>query len=998
MTFMDKKQVGATALQAEVRLGGEPHLGLAAQSHSHSGGEGGAFTALVASEFSSAQDELLGAPTAFESEILLDDSALQGEQDLMGGLVDEDSTAVFNRAEDFLRESESRLRRIADNLPVLVWMAHPDGTRFYVNQAWSTFCGGNVEAGFARAWVGCVHSDDREYCLSRYKSAFAARQAYSAEYRLRRFDGEYCWYFETAVPRYDELGNFLGYIGCCFDINERKRLEDDMRKQIEPQGWLSNIAATVPGMIFSFRQPPAGIRCMPYASSAIEEVFGLRPEEVRSDASPALSLIHPDDLASIERQIEDSARQMTPWRAEFRVVHPRKGEIWVEGHAMPQLEGDGAVLWHGFVQEITERKRMEGARRANEAELNRAQALAQIGSWRFDVQRSEMTWSDVSQELFGVPKGDPLSHEAFLALVHLEDRAFVASSWRAALQGEPYDIEHRILVGGQVRWVRERAEFESNAQGLHLAYGTTQDITERKLAESALAASETRYRLAMQALAGVVYDWDLRTDVIGWSSGLSRLCGVPIEDSEPTRRWWRMRVHPQDLQRTRAAVVRAMRAKNGDFEVEYRIRHSDGHWVHVADRAHIVRNATGVPVRWVGSLTDISARKDAESALHRINDTLEAQVLERSAEAEARARALAESERFARATIDALNSTLCVLDEDGRIIAVNKAWREFAAANSAWTESVSEGADYLATCDAVARQSCPAAADVAAVIRRVMAGEQQSCSVEYDSHAQDERRWFMTTVSRFPGNGPLRVVVTHDNVTERKMAVEKQRETAERFKRLASHLETVREEQSTMIAREIHDELGGTLTMLKLGLVTMVDGGVSVGDGVNAAPLYEKLKGMLDQVDVALQTVKRISSSLRPAMLDALGLIATVKWHAAEFSRLTGVATELDLPKYIRLSPERSTAIFRIIQEALTNVAKHANAGRATIAMRKEAGRLIVEVSDNGVGLKDGCLHKINSFGVIGMNERAQYLGGDLALAAPPEGPTKLILNIPLEG
>jgi PAS domain S-box-containing protein len=902
------------------------------------------------------------------------------------------------RPEDFLSEresdSESRLRRIADALPVLIWMAHADGSRFFVNRAWVEFCGRPAEADVGSGWAGCVHPDDSGGYAARYQAAFAARVEFTAEYRLRRFDDEYCWYLEKAVPRSDEAGNFLGFIGSCVDITERKQVEAAIRKQIEPHDWLGNIAATVPGMIFSLKSRPDGTLGMPYASSAVGEVFGLRPEDVQADADPMLALIHPDDLAGFEAMIRHSAKSMTPWRGEFRVRHPGKGEIWVEGHATPQREADGSILWHGFIQEITERKTMEETRRANEAELNRAQAVAQTGSWRLDVRRNELLWSDVSHDLFGVPKGVPQAHAAFLLLVHPDDRDFVAKSWAAATRGEPFDIEHRIVVGGAVKWVRERAEFEFEAQELRGAYGTTQDITERKLAESALAASETRYRLAMQALAGVVYDWDLSTDLIGWSSGLSRLCGIPIEESEPTRRWWRMRVHPQDLHRIRTEVVQAMRARSGDFEVEYRIRHSDGHWVHVSDRAHIVRDAAGIPLRWVGSLADISARKDAESALRRINDTLEEQVLERSAEAEARARALAESERFARATIDALTSTLCVLDENGNIIAVNKAWREFAQANSMWTESVSEGADYLATCDAVARDSCPAAAEVADAIRRVMAGEHQSYSVEYECECDcpRETRWFMTTVTRFPGDGPLRLVVKHDNVTERKLAVERQRETAERFKRLASHLETVREEQSTMIAREIHDELGGTLTMLKLGLVTVVDG---IAD---SQPLHEKLKGMLDQVDAALHTVKRISSSLRPAMLDALGLIATLKWHASEFSRLTGVVTELHLPKYVRLSPERSTAIFRIIQEALTNVAKHANAGKAIIEMRKDGGRLVVELSDNGIGVSDSCLHKINSFGVIGMNERAQYLGGDLTLVALPEGGTRLTLNIPLEG
>jgi PAS domain S-box-containing protein len=134
---------------------------------------------------------------------------------------------------------------------------------------------------------------------------------------------------------------------------------------------------------------------------------------------------------------------------------------------------------------ITERKQAEEALRGSRGDLNRAQAVAHTGSWRLDVQKNELTWSDENHRIFGIPLGTPMTYETFLGTVHPEDREYLNREWMAALRGEPYDIEHRIMVDDTVKWVRERAELEFDSDGQLLGgFGTTQDITERKQAEA----------------------------------------------------------------------------------------------------------------------------------------------------------------------------------------------------------------------------------------------------------------------------------------------------------------------------------------------------------------------------------------------------------------------------------------------------------------------------------------------------------------------------------
>lgn len=155
---------------------------------------------------------------------------------------------------------------------------------------------------------------------------------------------------------------------------------------------------------------------------------------------------------------------------------------------MPLKDSHGNMLqWFGTNTDITERQLAEEALRRNREDLNRAQAVAHVGSWRLNVQKNDLTWSDENHRIFGIPPGTPMTYETFFGTLHPEDREYVDQGWRAALKGEPYDIDHRIMVDDKVKWVRERVALEFDSEG-HLlgGFGTTQDITERRRAEEEL--------------------------------------------------------------------------------------------------------------------------------------------------------------------------------------------------------------------------------------------------------------------------------------------------------------------------------------------------------------------------------------------------------------------------------------------------------------------------------------------------------------------------------
>lgn len=154
-------------------------------------------------------------------------------------------------------------------------------------------------------------------------------------------------------------GHYVGRVWCFRDITERRRAEEALRERLAMQERLARIAATVPGVIHTFRQDPAGCLSMPYASPRIEELFGLRPVDVEADAMAVFECIHPEDAPRVRGSMGESRERMAPWRDEFRVVHPARGLLWVEIHSVPTCEPDGAVVWHGFLSDITERKKAE---------------------------------------------------------------------------------------------------------------------------------------------------------------------------------------------------------------------------------------------------------------------------------------------------------------------------------------------------------------------------------------------------------------------------------------------------------------------------------------------------------------------------------------------------------------------------------------------------------------------------------------------------------------
>jgi len=231
------------------------------------------------------------------------------------------------------------------------------------------------------------------------------------------------------------------------------------------------------------------------------------------------------------------------------------------------------------------------------------------------------------------------------------------------------------------------------------------------------------------------------------------------------------------------------------------------------------------------------------------------------------------------------------------------------------------------------------------------------------------------------------------DITERKRVETEMRRSREELRNLSAHIQSAREEERGHIAREIHDELGQTLSKLKLDIAWLKKRLLK-----DQVALEEKADKMSGLVDSTIRTVQRISSELRPGVLDYLGLSAAIEWQAKEFRERTGLRCTIEISPDVGVEDQNiAIAVFRIFQETLTNIMRHAKASRVDVVLKQEASMLLLEVQDNGQGIPEERIFRPASFGLMGMRERARFLNGRVRITGIPGKGTTVAVRIPLE-
>ncbi len=411
------------------------------------------------------------------------------------------------------------------------------------------------------------------------------------------------------------------------DVTERRNAELAMNERIRLQDQLTKVAATVPGVICSFRLRPDGTASMPYACPLFESLYGISPDVVAEDFSPVFARTHPDDLVHINETIAESARTLQAWRDAFRYKHPTKGEIWIEGHSMPQREMDGSTLWHGYIQDITDRKLAELTLRDRENELRLIMDATPALISYLDTELKYLRVNATYEKWFGI-SADRILGRVAPDIIGKEAWRIVQPYFERALAGEQVNFDQQIPYGhGEPRWVQ--ATYIPNMDTTGKVKGVVVhvvDVTDRKLSEKKIASlnqSLERRIEEMQVIFNTVpiglciADGSDVYDIRG-NPALERMLRLPMRTGLSSRSEVlsaiRVIQNGIELANEDLPMRRAVRGELVDNQVIDIIR-PDGQQITLLGNASPLFNEEGKPRGAVGAFLDITALKQAEQEL-----------------------------------------------------------------------------------------------------------------------------------------------------------------------------------------------------------------------------------------------------------------------------------------------------------------------------------------------------------------------------------------------
>jgi PAS domain S-box-containing protein len=400
---------------------------------------------------------------------------------------------------------EERLRLISDSVPQFLWTAGADGVCDFMNARWFEYSGA---APSDLDWMGYVHPDDRP-ALSHYWAVSVASAGNDfSECRIRRRDGVYRWFATRVVALRDARGQVVRLFGSNTDIQEARERSDAARAEAER---FAQIVETAPGVIYTFVLRPDGSTAMPFASPALREIYGLEPAEVAEDASPLFDRVHPDDREALRASITTSAATVSVWRAEYRVRHPAKGEIRIEGNAAPVREPDGTIRWYGFLSDVTGKRRADEAlREQTERELRLMQTLvegAPLGMVMLDRRMRAVVVSQRWLDDNDVTREEVLGKTPFECFPSLP--AHWAGVFQRGLAGETLSgrEERYVTPDGKEHWVTwQITPWGDAGESTGGIISSSEDVTERKRAETTARKRELEYRGLFENMpAGLAY-------------------------------------------------------------------------------------------------------------------------------------------------------------------------------------------------------------------------------------------------------------------------------------------------------------------------------------------------------------------------------------------------------------------------------------------------------------------------------------------------------------
>ncbi len=579
-----------------------------------------------------------------------------------------------------------------------------------------------------------------------------------------------------------------------------------------------------------------------------------------------------------------------------------------------------------------------------------------------DPQGKRVYLNPAYGRLFGDHKA-LMDTDAF-QVIHPEDRDRMREVFKNTVRnGTAWRTELRFLLpGGEARHIESRGSAVRNPNGdVALVVVVARDVTERQRTEEALRARDLQLQEAQEIANLGSWEWDVREDSVKWSNELFRIFGIAHDQFQPTLEGFLALVHPEDREQV-AAGVKAVLNADTEYESPFRIIRPDGAVRMLYARGQLVRDESDQPLRLLGVCQDITERIWAEEQVRTTQ------------------------ERFRTMVENVRDYAIFMLDQEGYVTS----WNVGAQRIKGYDADEIFGRHY--SCfflpEHASRGDPSRQLRIAAVEGRY---ESESWRVRKDGR----RFWaHVIVMPQFDESGKLTGFsnITRD-ITERKRAEEDLHSYADRLRSTARRLVEVQESERRTLARELHDRVGQNLTALGLNLRLVASGLAS-----DARPDVSSRLGECDSLVMqTVDAIRDVMGELRPQALDEYGLLAALRSLAASFSRRTGVQVAVAGDRAAGRVPKTvDLAMFRIVQEALNNVAKHSKASRAEISFSSTNGYAALTVRDDGIGFDPKHVEASNpnaGWGLLIMRERAEAVGARFDLDASPGAGVRVLVE-----
>ena len=896
------------------------------------------------------------------------------------------------RASQALRVSEEQYRAFFELTAVGAGQARPeDGRLLRVNEAHCRITGYTRDELLRMSFIEITHPDDREKDLEKFRHLISGDLSeYSSEKRYVRKDGQAVWVEVHVSLVRDGKGRPIHTVAIVQDITQLKRAEalrTEQTKILEMIPTSAAIEEILSRLALLIESQADGVLC----SVILLEEDGVH---IRNGASPSLPESYTKfiDGVAIGPRVGSCGAAMYLGKSVI-VSDILKDPLWDDyrdlaiAHGLracwsiPIFSSQARVLgsFAMYCREsrspkaselhlselatriagiAIERKQAEEALRQNQVRYRLATSAGRVAVFDWDLRTKEIYVDPLLKTSLGYQDHEIRHLDDWEPLFHPEDFKLLGQRLQDYLDGKRpyYELEsRRFHKDGSVRWfdARGQAIRDTGGQAIRII-GTVVDITDRKLAEEALRESEERLRLALEAGRMGAWDWDLHTGLIIWSSGIFAILGLEPFSVTPSLSIWRGCVHPDDMSRVEQALNKCIQEKQ-PCQSEYRLVLPDGTVRWVEGRAKPTLDEAGECATLKGLLIDVTERKQAEEALR------------------------ASEERY-RNVVEAQTELICRYRPDTTLTFVNDAYCRYFGK----TREQLIGTKFIKLIPDSERPAAKAHVDSLIANPRIEANEHRVMKADGSLGWQ---QWIDHVVRDANGQVVELQGIGRD-ITKRKEAEEELAHLSVRFLGL-------QDEERRRIARELHDVTAQNLFAATIGLAR-------AERGLQPAELRETLAECQTLCEQSLKEIRTLSYLLHPPMLDQAGLVPALQWYIEGFTRRSGIEVSLLAPEEIgRLSKEVERDLFRVVQEALTNVHRHSGSPVAIIRLERQNHQLVLQIKDQGRGVrqKPGKVNGIELLGVgiRGMHERLLQLSGRLEIESSDQG-TTVTAVVPLPG